>query len=82
LSGPGKLCAGLGITLGDKGRDLTAAGDFFVADPGGAPPRVATSRRIGVEYAGRWAARRLRFYVPSNPHVSGRPRGPTTRPAG
>ena len=74
LSGPGKLCAGLGITLRDKGRDLTAAGDFFVADTGARSPRRAVSRRIGVDYAGVWAGRKLRFYVPGNPYVSGRPR--------
>jgi DNA-3-methyladenine glycosylase len=73
-SGPGKLCAGLGITMADKGLDLTAAAGLFVADDGAAPPRIAVSRRIGVDYAGSWAARRLRFYVAGNPYVSGRPR--------
>jgi DNA-3-methyladenine glycosylase len=74
LTGPGKLCAALGITLRDKGRDLTSEGNFFVSDPGGARLRRATSKRIGVEYAGPWAERKLRFYVPGNPYVSGRPR--------
>ena len=74
LSGPGKLCAGLGITRADNGRDLTRPGDFYVADADGPPPRVSLSRRIGVDYAGAWAARRLRFYIAGNPHVSGRPR--------
>jgi DNA-3-methyladenine glycosylase len=83
LSGPGKLCAGLGITLRDKGRDLTSAaprgdaggGDvFFVAADGGPPPRRAVSARIGVAYAGAWAERKLRYYVPGNAFVSGRPR--------
>jgi DNA-3-methyladenine glycosylase len=74
LSGPGKLCSGLGITLADKGLDLTAGGALFVADDGARAPRRATSPRIGVDYAGDWVARRLRFYVPGNPHVSGQPR--------
>ena len=74
LSGPGKLCSGLGITLADNGLDLTAGGALFVADAGGRPPRRAASPRIGVDYAGAWAARKLRFYVPGNPHVSGTPR--------
>jgi DNA-3-methyladenine glycosylase len=74
LSGPGKLCAGLGITLGDKGRDLTKADGFYVADDGEKPPRRAVSARIGVDYAGAWAARKLRWYVPGNRYVSGRPR--------
>jgi DNA-3-methyladenine glycosylase len=74
LSGPGKLCSGLGITLADKGLDLTAGGALFVAEDGERAPRRATSARVGVEYAGPWAARKLRFYVPGNPHVSGQPR--------
>jgi DNA-3-methyladenine glycosylase len=74
LSGPGKLCRGLGITLDDKGLDLTAGGALFVAEDGEPAPRRASSPRIGVDYAGRWAARKLRFYVPGNPHVSGNPK--------
>ena len=75
LTGPGKLCAGLGITRRDNGRDLSAvptANDpdvFFLADDGSRPPRRASSARIGVEYAGVWAERQLRFYVPGNRYV-------------
>jgi DNA-3-methyladenine glycosylase len=70
LSGPGKLCAALGITRGDLGHDLTQPGAFYVADGGSRPPRRATSARIGVDYAGDWAARKLRFYVAGSPDVS------------
>lgn len=70
LTGPGKLCAGLGITRADLGLDLTKAGPFYVADDGSRPPRREVAARIGVEYAGAWAARKLRFYVPGNPYVS------------
>ena len=73
LSGPGKLCRGLDITLRHKGLDLTAGGELFVADAPEPSPRRARSPRIGVDYAGDWAARPLRFYIPGNPHVSGRP---------
>jgi DNA-3-methyladenine glycosylase len=69
LTGPGKLCAGLGITRRDNGLDLTTGAAFYLADDGTPPPRRATSRRIGVEYAGAWATRKLRFYVPDNPYV-------------
>ena len=74
LSGPGKLCRGLGITLAHKGLDLTSPGELYVADGGGKRPRRAASPRIGVDYAGAWAARKLRFFIPGNPHVSGHPR--------
>ena len=70
LTGPGKLCAGLEITRRDNGLDLTAGGDFFLADDGAPPPRRAASARIGVAYAGAWAARKLRFYAAGDPYVS------------
>jgi DNA-3-methyladenine glycosylase len=76
LRGPGKLCRGLGVTLADKGADLTAReGGLWVGDDGAAPPRIGRSPRIGVDYAGRWAGRHLRFYVPGHQSVS----GPKTR---
>ncbi|HVU49182.1 MAG TPA: DNA-3-methyladenine glycosylase [Polyangia bacterium] len=76
LRGPAKLCDGLGITLADKGTDLTRAdAGLVVVDDGHVVARVARSPRVGVDYAGRWAARLLRFYVPGNASVSGpRPR--------
>ena len=70
LTGPGKLCAGLDITRRDNGLDLTAGGDFYLADDGAPPPRRAASARVGVDYAGAWAARKLRFYVRGDPYVS------------
>ena len=78
LSGPGKLCAGLGITRADNGLDLCGSSLIIAADP--RPPgeigraRPKRSARIGVDYAGAWAGRLLRFYLAGNPHVSGKPR--------
>jgi DNA-3-methyladenine glycosylase len=72
LRGPGKLCRHLMITLSHKGLDVTWSGSpLYVMDDRMPPPSIATSRRIGVEYAGAWARRRLRFYVPGHPAVSG-----------
>jgi len=72
LRGPGKLCLALGVTLRDKGRDLTSGADgLYVADDGEPPPRVGRSPRIGVDYAGVWAGRHLRFFVPGHRSVSG-----------
>jgi DNA-3-methyladenine glycosylase len=70
LRGPGKLCRGLGVTLAHKGLDLTAGGPVFVADDDSRPPRSARSARIGVEYAGEWATRPLRYFVPGHSAVS------------
>lgn len=69
LTGPGKLCAGLGITRVDNGRDLTGGDGFYLADDGAPAPHRRASRRIGVDYAGVWAARKLRFFVPDDPYV-------------
>ena len=69
LTGPGKLCAGLDITRKDNGLDLTSGGDFYLADDGAPPPPRGRSARIGVEYAGAWAARKLRFFARGNPYV-------------
>jgi DNA-3-methyladenine glycosylase len=78
LAGPGKLCAGLGITRGDNGLDLCSSGLIIANDPRApeqvGPLRAKRSPRIGVDYAGAWAGRLLRFYLAGNPHVSGKPR--------
>jgi DNA-3-methyladenine glycosylase len=72
LRGPAKLCDGLGVTLADKGTDLTrASSGLVVEDDGFVVPRIGRSKRIGVDYAGRWASRHLRFFVPKHVSVSG-----------
>jgi DNA-3-methyladenine glycosylase len=76
LRGPGKLCRALGITLVHKGLDLTSPQSLLyvaaaAAGEEGRPPKIARSPRIGVDYAGDWAARPLRFFVPGHPSVSG-----------
>ena len=74
LTGPGKLCAGLAITRAYNGHDMTRPRDFFLADDGTPAPRRARSARIGVEYAGAWAARPLRFFDARSDFVSRDPR--------
>lgn len=69
-AGPGNLGAAFGIDRSLNGADLLA-GQVRIAH--GAPvPRIARTPRIGVDYAGAWAARRLRYLVPDDPHRSGR----------
>jgi len=69
-SGPALLCRALGIDRGVNGHDLLSE-DFFIAASRGAE-RVAIVRRprIGVDYAGAWARKPLRFYIRGNPFVS------------
>jgi len=68
--GPGRLCRAMEIDRRLNGHDLTGD-DFHIADPPGAGTVSIVRRpRIGVDYAGRWARRLLRFYIRGNPFVS------------
>ncbi|NJD63281.1 MAG: DNA-3-methyladenine glycosylase [Deltaproteobacteria bacterium] len=70
--GPGLLCKAMRIDRDLNGRDLSSD-DFFIADaPPVEPSAIAKKPRIGVDYAGRWARRLLRFYIRGNPFVSKR----------
>lgn len=72
LSGPGRLCAGLGITVAWSGVDLLASGDVRVfRRPRGRRPALGVSPRIGVGYAGEAASWPLRFFDRDSPAVSG-----------
>ena len=60
LSGPGKLAREMRITRADYGRDLT--GDkLYLLEGDGKLPRIATTARIGVDFAGDWRDAPLRF---------------------
>ncbi len=68
--GPGRLCKTMGIDKRLNGHDLLSD-DFYIATPDRAEPLTVVRRpRIGVDYAGRWARRLLRFYIKGNPFVS------------
>jgi len=73
LSGPGKLCAALGITVRDSGRDLVGDGPIRVfRKRRGRAPRIGVSARIGVDYAGEAAGWPLRFFDRDSAAVSGK----------
>ncbi|HEY6064829.1 MAG TPA: DNA-3-methyladenine glycosylase [Thermoanaerobaculia bacterium] len=71
LTGPGKLCAALGLTRADSGKDLVESGELAVFRPRRARVRVGVSPRIGVDYAGDAAAWPLRFFDLDSNAVSG-----------
>jgi DNA-3-methyladenine glycosylase len=73
--GPGLLCRAMGVDRRHTGQDLTAPPLYFVAGDGpvGAE-RVERGPRIGIDYAGEWAARPWRFWVGGSEAVSRRPR--------
>lgn len=71
-SGPGKLCAALGITRAQYGLDLTG-GTLWIEDRREAPP-ITASTRIGVEYAKECGEKPWRFTITDSPWVSVKPR--------
>lgn len=71
LSGPGRLCAALGITVASTGIDLLAGGDIRLFRGDGKSRIIETSKRIGVDYAGEAAAWPLRFFDKNSAAVSG-----------
>jgi len=73
LSGPGKLCAALGITTADSGLDLLGGGPVSVLRGRGRRPRLGVSPRIGVDYAAEAKDWRLRFFDTESSAVSKAP---------
>jgi DNA-3-methyladenine glycosylase len=71
LSGPGKLCAALGITVAYSGIDLLADGDLRLFKARNENPKIGVSKRIGVDYAGESAEWPLRFFDIDSAAVSG-----------
>ncbi len=65
--GPGRLTRALGIDRRLNGSSLLD-GPIAIEDRGGPAPRVVTTARIGVDYAGAWAKRLLR-YCDANSHA-------------
>jgi len=68
--GPGLLCRAMGIDLRRNGCDLTGKDLFLAGAPDPKPLNAVRRPRIGVDYAGHWARRLLRFYIRDNPFVS------------
>ena len=70
-NGPGLLTRAMGIDGRHHGHDLLSD-DLFVrrARAHDEAVRIAKRPRVGVDYAGHWARRLLRFYEKGNPFVS------------
>lgn len=69
-AGPGNLASAFGIDRRLNGADLLQ-GPIRLA-PGSPPTAIERTRRIGVEYAGDWTDRPLRFVIADDPHRSRR----------
>lgn len=68
-SGPGNVGQALGVDRVLNGSDLLQGPVRIEPRPGPAP-RVSRGPRVGVAYAGAWAARPLRFWITDDPNVS------------
>ena len=74
-AGPGNLAAAFGIDRTLNGADLTrgpvrlATGEPSVAN---GALRIVRTPRVGIDYAGPWTDRPLRFLIADDPHRSGR----------
>ena len=66
--GPGKVTTALKLDRRHDRKDL-AKGQLYVAAYA-TPPRLAQGPRIGVDYAGAWAKKPLRFWWRDHPSVS------------
>lgn len=71
-SGPGRLAKALGLTRAHDALPLDRAPVWLAKGDEVPPKAIASGPRIGVDYAGAWAKRRLRFWVKGHPDVSKR----------
>lgn len=69
-SGPGLLCRAMDIDRRLNGHDFCSDDLHVLARPAAWSAAIVHRPRVGVDYAGDWAARPLRFYLEGNRHVS------------
>lgn len=68
--GPGRLCKAMGIDLALYGEDLLGKTLWLARPPVEEPRAIVARPRIGVDYAGEWAAKPLRFYIEGSRWIS------------
>lgn len=74
-NGPGKLCQAFGIDREFYGADLCRGPLYLARAPAHLPaPRLGTSPRSGIDYAGPWRDRPWRFFDTESPYVPKRGR--------
>ena len=74
--GPGNVSKALGIFFKDHSGHSLLSKDLFIAEDNFVLNKkdIASSPRIGVDYAGEDASLPYRFYIKGNPFVSGKPK--------
>lgn len=71
-NGPAKLCQALAINRSCDKLDLVSGQELWLEHGSGEVGEVASGERVGVDYAGEWASKPLRFYLQDSPCVSRR----------
>lgn len=71
--GPGRLCRAYGLTLAHNRLTLDAPRLHLLTGTPVEEAQVERGPRIGVDYAGIWAAKPFRLWVRDSAHVSRRP---------
>lgn len=68
IDGPGRVCRFLEVDRTHNGLDATLGTSLWIEDHGLAvsPKQIQTLPRIGVDYAGEWAKKLWRFYLPAS----------------
>lgn len=77
--GPGKVTRALGLSRAHDRKDLLRGPLFLASVPGAPAPPVAVGPRVGVDFAGAWAAEPYRFWWRDHPAVSRSARSTSTR---
>ncbi len=75
-SGPARLTQAMAVNRSFDGHDLTRGDALWLAAPvqDAADREIAAGARVGVAYAGEWAAKPLRFWLAGNASVSSLPK--------
>jgi len=70
-SGPGKLCQAMGIDKKDNGTSAFKKDKLYIQEGIKIPENnIVKTKRIGVDYAGVWKDKPLRFYIKNSEYVS------------
>lgn len=69
-SGPARLCEAMEIGRGQNGVDLVEGSELWLESGEKVPRRSVRAKRVGIDYAGGWAKRLLRWLDPASGHVS------------
>ncbi len=71
-NGPGKMCMAMGFDKSYYGLDIVKSKNIFIENYGNIinEKDIISAKRIGIDYAGIWKDKLLRFYIKDNKFVS------------